>query len=76
MSQWSITPRILNLDIDRSEWSVLGPGSFASGEGAAGMRYIGDCVVPRIRLNPLEKRKIPFLCRESNTDPSTVYFVA
>jgi hypothetical protein len=75
MGEWSIAESTLNLGVDRSEWSVSGPGCFASGEGAVGMRCVGDWMVPTIRLNLLEKRKISFLCRESNTDSSAVYFV-
>jgi hypothetical protein len=51
MGKWSIAPRILNLGVDRSEWSMSGQDCFSSGEGAVGMRWEGDWVDPRIFLN-------------------------
>jgi hypothetical protein len=76
MDEWSIAPRILNLGVDTSERLVSGQDCFTSGEGAVGMRCVGDWVNPIILVNPVEKRKISFLCRESNTNSSVVYFVA
>jgi hypothetical protein len=68
MGEWSYSSTILDLYTSWKWRSVLRPGRFILGQTASGAFWIGGCVDLRARLDAAEKRKISWLCRDSNPE--------
>jgi hypothetical protein len=65
---------ILNLALDRGEWSASSLGCFTIMEKKTGTHWIGDWVGARANLGTVEK--VACFCLESNPDSSAIKAVA
>jgi hypothetical protein len=69
-------PPFLTSTLDGDEWSASRPSHFTLREIAPGTHWMEGWVSSRAGFHVMEKRKIPFLCRESKLDSSVAQPVA
>jgi hypothetical protein len=61
-----IAPPFFISALDGGVWSGSRPASFTPGEIARGTHWIRGWMGPGSGLNAADRRKIPYICRESN----------
>jgi hypothetical protein len=68
MGSGGTAPPFLNVALDGGEWSGTRPGRFTFGKRALDDHCKGGWVDARTGLDAVEKIKLSFHCRESNSD--------